>query len=478
MPSINVRSLTSCFTCFYLHYSKFSLPILVQQQQQNFNTRYILGARTSSSSSVVVRPEPGIMAVQQQLKTEQFQQGNGVPITTTTTRRRSERIRMMMTSSSNDASSSSSSSFPPKTTSLKQEQEDKMGRISAEDTATKGAPPNKNKRSKNASHDDNDNDNKEDDTATPAVKRNKKTKDSSNNKEKHKTSSRKKIASEKETVHFETDIKEYLPRTREKELRLAHNIPNLQVIGIDEAGRGPLAGPVVAAAAIIPTDIPGVMDSKKLTKEEDREALYDQITSSPNARWSVAIGDASRIDEINILQATLECMRNAANGVMNVPLTGQSDSIIGRREMEASSKYSGCYIVCGINDEHGMQIALNNFERVNQVNFAKYYALIDGNRCPKDMPCESESMVKGDSREYAIAAASILAKVTRDRLMREYDAMYPEYELKRHKGYPTSAHMACVKKFGASPIHRRTFAPLKHMSFDNEGRIIVNEGAD
>lgn len=477
MPSINVRSLTSCFTRFYLHYSKFSQPILVQQQQQNFNTRYILGARTSSSSSVVVRPEPGIMAVQQQQKTEQFQQGNGVPIITTR-RRRSERIRMMMTSSSNDASSSSSSSFPPKTTSLKQEQEDKMGRISAEDTATKGSPPNKNKRSKNASHDDNDNDNKEDDTATPAVKRNKKTKNSSNNTEKYTTSSRKNIASEKETVHFETDIKECLPRTREKELRLAHNIPNLQVIGIDEAGRGPLAGPVVAAAAIIPTDIPGVMDSKKLTKEEDREALYDQIISSPNARWSVAIGDASRIDEINILQATLECMRNAANGVMNVPLTGQSDSIIGRREMEASSKYSGCYIVCGINDEHGMPIDLNNVERINQVTFAKYYALIDGNRCPKDMPCESESMVKGDSREYAIAAASILAKVTRDRLMREYDAMYPEYELKRHKGYPTSAHMACVKKFGASPIHRRTFAPLKHMSFDNDGRIIVNEGTD
>lgn len=285
--------------------------------------------------------------------------------------------------------------------------------------------------------------------------------------------------SEETVQHDETAsaVKDCLPRTRENELRLMHSPADLQVIGIDEAGRGPLAGPVVAAAAIIPTDIPGVMDSKKLTKEEDREALYDKIISSPNARWSIAIGDAGRIDEINILQATLECMRNATMGVINVPSTVQSDSSIGRREMEASSTISGCYIVCGINDEHGKPIDLNDdVERVRRVTFAKYYALIDGNRCPKDMPCEAESMVKGDSREYAIAAASILAKVTRDRLMHEYDVLYPQYELKRHKGYPTSAHMASVRKFGASPIHRRTFAPLKHMSFDDEGRIIVKEG--
>jgi hypothetical protein len=111
-----------------------------------------------------------------------------------------------------------------------------------------------------------------------------------------------------------------LPRTREDELKQEqqqqHPSNKLEVIGVDEAGRGPLAGPVVAAAAIIPTDIPGITDSKKITKEEIREELYEKIISSPNARWAVAIGDATRIDEINILQATLESMRNAVQSII------------------------------------------------------------------------------------------------------------------------------------------------------------------
>ena len=101
-----------------------------------------------------------------------------------------------------------------------------------------------------------------------------------------------------------------------------------------------------------------------------------------------------------------------------------------------------------------------------------YYALIDGNKIPKDMSCQCESLVKGDGREYSIGAASIIAKVTRDRLMHEYDRMYPKYNLSQHKGYPTAAHMNLVKNFGASPIHRRTFAPLKHMTFDDAGNIV------
>ncbi|EED92664.1 predicted protein, partial [Thalassiosira pseudonana CCMP1335] len=183
------------------------------------------------------------------------------------------------------------------------------------------------------------------------------------------------------------------------------------VVGVDEAGRGPLAGPVVAAAAIVPTNIEGVIDSKKITKEEDRERLYEELVSSPGIRYAVAIVSAQRIDEINILQATLEGMRMAVQGVMDM------DSY--------------------------------------------YFALIDGNKIPKDMPCSSESITKGDGREYSIGAASIIAKVTRDRLMHEYDAKYPEYNLKQHKGYPTVAHMSAVRKHGASLIHRRTFAPLK-----------------
>merc|ERR1712129_490632 len=102
---------------------------------------------------------------------------------------------------------------------------------------------------------------------------------------------------------------------------------------------------------------------------------------------------------------------------------------------------------------------------------SSYYTLVDGNKVPKDMPCEAESMVKGDGKEYSIGAASILAKVTRDRLMHEYHVKYPEYNLAQHKGYGTAAHMAACWKHGASPIHRRTFAPLRHMEFEADGNI-------
>ena len=221
----------------------------------------------------------------------------------------------------------------------------------------------------------------------------------------------------------------FLPRTREEELR--ENEIGLQVMGIDEAGRGPLAGPVVAAAAIIPENIIGVTDSKKITKEEDREKLYGKIVSSPSARWAVAIVNAQRIDEINILQATLEAMKMAATALIS-----PQDFIKngGQVVQEASSKVNGSYVVCGSTDSTGQSI---DDKDVKEDDNIKYYALIDGNRVPKELPCESEAMVKGDSREYAIGAASILAKVTRDQIMREYDTLYPEYELSRHKGKKT-----------------------------------------
>ncbi|KAF1316498.1 Ribonuclease hii, partial [Globisporangium splendens] len=182
------------------------------------------------------------------------------------------------------------------------------------------------------------------------------------------------------------------------------------VVGVDEAGRGPLAGPVVAAACYVPLDvvIEGVHDSKKLN-EEQREALYELLTSHPRIQYAVHINSAQRIDEINILQASLESMVKASEALAQKP----------------------------------------------------DFVFVDGNRMPPTITVDAETVVKGDSKVYSIAAASIIAKVTRDRLMVEYDAQYPQYNLKQHKGYPTRDHMAAIAKHGPCEIHRMTFAPLK-----------------
>lgn len=176
------------------------------------------------------------------------------------------------------------------------------------------------------------------------------------------------------------------------------------ICGVDEAGRGPLAGPVCAAAVILPRDlqIEGLNDSKKLT-EKRREALYDVIIEKAIA-YGIAFASEKEIDEINILQATFLAMRRAVE-----QLSTQPDMV-----------------------------------------------LVDGNREP-DLPMPLMTIVKGDSQSANIAAASILAKVTRDRLMMEQDAIYPQYGFALHKGYGTKAHYAALTEHGACPIHRMTF---------------------
>ena len=171
---------------------------------------------------------------------------------------------------------------------------------------------------------------------------------------------------------------------------------------------------------------------------------------------------AKRIDEINILQATLEAMRNAVDAVMRIDDNEESANVA--EDNVASAKRKEISYVVTSHTAKGEADGV--YER------GAFHALIDGNKVPKDMPCGAESIVKGDGKEYLIGAASILAKVTRDRLMHECDEMYPVYNLKQHKGYPTAAHMAAVMKYGASPIHSRTFAPLKHMTFDEDGKIL------
>ena len=176
------------------------------------------------------------------------------------------------------------------------------------------------------------------------------------------------------------------------------------VCGVDEAGRGPLAGPVFAAAVILPENcvIEGLNDSKKLS-EKKREALFDVIKEKAIS-WSVAKVDEKVIDEINILQATYLAMKNAVEG-LDVPAD---------------------------------------------------YALIDGNRMPP-IEINGETVVKGDAKSMSIAAASILAKVSRDRFMLELDKEYPQYQFAKHKGYGTKLHYECLTEHGVSPCHRMSF---------------------
>lgn len=272
---------------------------------------------------------------------------------------------------------------------------------------------------------------------------------------------------------------------RPREDALQKERPELRwVMGIDEAGRGPLAGPVVAAAAIVPSKIAGITDSKKITCEAERERLYEIIVASPDVTWAVAVVDALQIDEINILQATMQAMSMAASALVvddsEEAITAWEDSA----QHAASTDRKGCYVTCGgtmLSSPLSISTAAKKPGNKKQKlgddeeqssSSPLYYALVDGNRVPVDLPCEGEAIVKGDSKEYSIAAASILAKVTRDRLMHAYHEIYPGFNLAQHKGYPTKDHMAAVAELGASPIHRRTFAPLKHWIFDSTGKVI------
>lgn len=176
------------------------------------------------------------------------------------------------------------------------------------------------------------------------------------------------------------------------------------ICGTDEAGRGPLCGPVTAGACILPRGliIPGLNDSKKLS-EKKRDELYDFITENA-VSWAVESVSNEIIDEINILNAAQLAMRRAISRLTPTP----------------------------------------------------QLALVDGN-IARDFPCRAVTVIKGDAVSPSIAAASILAKVTRDRMCAELDALYPMYGIAKHKGYPTKDHMDAVRKYGPSPIHRKTF---------------------
>ena len=194
------------------------------------------------------------------------------------------------------------------------------------------------------------------------------------------------------------------------QLGLDFTLVEALVAGVDEVGRGPLCGPVVTAAVILDPARPilGLNDSKKLS-ETRREQLFDEIRQKALA-WCIARADVAEIDRLNILQATLLAMQRAVAGLTVTPRL----------------------------------------------------ALIDGNRCPV-LSVPSAAVVKGDSKVPAIAAASILAKVSRDREMQALDRLYPGYGIAGHKGYPTREHLAALELLGPTPAHRCSFAPVRRL---------------
>lgn len=186
------------------------------------------------------------------------------------------------------------------------------------------------------------------------------------------------------------------------------------IAGVDEAGRGPLAGPVTVAAVVLPEGFTHEVlnDSKQLT-EKKRERLYEEITGDSNIRWHCCVIEPEEIDRINILQATWEGMRRSA-----LALDPRPDAV-----------------------------------------------LIDG-KPVKKYPLHQVALVKGDSLSFSIAAASIIAKVTRDRIMLRLAEEYPQYGFEIHKGYPTPKHLAALKQHGPCPQHRRSFGPVAQLELD------------
>jgi ribonuclease HII len=196
-----------------------------------------------------------------------------------------------------------------------------------------------------------------------------------------------------------------------------HARGRMRVAGVDEAGRGPLAGPVAAAAVILPRDFscPGLDDSKKLTASR-REVLYGKLTGNPDVVWAVALADRTEIDRLNILRATHLAMRRAVESIDPLP-------------------------------DH---------------------CLIDGLPV-RGFPIPHDAIVKGDGLSLSIAAASIIAKVTRDRLMREIDREFPEFGFARHQGYGTKEHLEALRIHGPCRHHRRSFQPVAQLALPFDG---------
>jgi ribonuclease HII len=223
-------------------------------------------------------------------------------------------------------------------------------------------------------------------------------------------------------------------------------------IGIDEAGRGPLAGPVVAAACLLPADVslPGVNDSKKLT-EKRREALFPLIQEQAIA-WGIGVVDHVRIDEINILNATFEAMRLAVQGLLGEPLPAKPPLWVEAVGGGLANPLLADWALVG-----GGTTATAPSVARGSIGEQGHFLLVDGNLRIRQWTGVQRPVIGGDRKALSIAAASILAKVARDRLMIAYDQLYPGYGFARHKGYSAPEHRGALDREGPSPIHRRSF---------------------
>ena len=236
-----------------------------------------------------------------------------------------------------------------------------------------------------------------------------------------------------------------LPLSYEEGARATHG-PSTLLVGLDEAGRGPLAGPVVAGAVAVlggVHPVSGVTDSKAVVSEADREALYDALVASPGVVWGVGVVDVAEIDRINILQASMLAMEMALEECQK-KLAG-----MGRPPTAPT-----CVAVDG-----------------PFVPARVHAAVGPGGKTPVPTAAppvlskltSAEAVIKGDGKVYSIAASSIIAKVTRDRIMHGLHALHPEFDFASHKGYGVPAHLAALAKYPFTVHHRKTFAPVKHM---------------
>jgi ribonuclease HII len=216
------------------------------------------------------------------------------------------------------------------------------------------------------------------------------------------------------------------------------------VIGVDEAGRGPLAGPVVAASVWFSDEFDDALHEdlkiydSKVMDEDAREKMYDLLTKNAKVHWAVSITDHEEIDRVNILQATMLSMKRATCSLL---------ASIDKLMINSKSK--------------------KGFSRSESI------VLVDGNRVPEDMPVDTTFVIKGDSKVYSIAAASIIAKVTRDRIMYQLHELYPVYNFAKHKGYPTFEHRTALVQHGACPVHRRSYGPVKIVLAEKDDAVSV-----